>query len=209
VANGPIPSTSPYYDDKVLTKYPFDPGRARSLLDEIGLKPDARGVRMKIGMVISPDGGGPWMRCAQYAKQSLIDVGLDVDLQTLDLANYNLRNSNWEFDLCWNSYGIYGDLAIGTSRLFVSSNIRKGLPATNLQGYINPEVDTLFARAAIALDHAEAYHCYSRIQQVLTEDAAMLWMYERKSLLFYNRRIRNVITGPNGPCDGFGDASVI
>ncbi len=208
VAHGPIPSTSPYYNEKVLTKYPFDPGRARALLEEIGLKPDARGVRMKIGMIIAPDGGGPWMRCAQYAKQALIDIGLDVDLQTLDLANYNLRNSNWEFDLCWNSYGIYGDPAIGTSRLFMSSNIRKGVPATNLQGYVNPEVDALFAEAAIALDHAEAYRWYSRVQQILTQDAAMLWLYERKSLLFFNRRLHNVITGPNGPCDGFGDTSL-
>lgn len=205
VANGPIPSTSPYYDDRVLTKYPFDPGRARALLDEIGLTPNARGKRMTVGMIIAPDGGGPWMRCAQYAKQALIDVGLDADLQTLDLANYNLRNSNWEFDLCWNSYGIYGDPAIGTSRLFVSSNIRKGVPSTNLQGYVNPEVDALFARGAIALDHAEAFRCYSRIQQILTHDAAMLWLFERKSLIFCNRRLRDVITGPNGPCDGFGD----
>ena len=209
VAHSPIPSSSPYYDEKTLTKYPFDPGRARALLDEIGLKPDARGMRMKIGMIIAPDGGGPWMRCAQYAKQALIDVGLDVDLQTLDLANYNLRNSNWEFDLCWNSYGIYGDPAIGTSRLFMSSNIRRGVPATNLQGYVNPEVDALFTNAAIALDHGEAYRCYSRIQQILTGDAAMLWLYERKSLLFYNRRLHNVITGPNGPCDGFGDTSLV
>jgi hypothetical protein len=32
VAHSPIPSTAPYYDDKVLTKYHYDPARARALL---------------------------------------------------------------------------------------------------------------------------------------------------------------------------------
>jgi peptide/nickel transport system substrate-binding protein len=208
VANGPIASTARYYDDKALVKYPFDPARARALLDEIGLKPKPNGTRMKLGMIIAPDGGGAWARCAQYAKQALIDVGFEVELQTLDLANYNLRNSNWDFDLCWNSYGTYGDPAIGVSRLFLSSNIRKGVPATNLQGYVNPAVDDLFARAAIAISPTQAQTDYSRIQQILTRDAAMLWMFERKSLLFYNRRLRDVVTGPNGPCDGFGAAAL-
>jgi peptide/nickel transport system substrate-binding protein len=159
-------------------------------------------------MIISSDGGGAWSRCAQYAKQALSEVGLEVELQDLDLANYNLRNSNWEFDLCWNSYGTYGDPAIGASRLFLSSNIRKGVPATNLQGYKNPEVDELFAKAAVSIGSADAQRYYSRVQQILTQDVAMLWMFERKSLLFCGKKFRNVVTGPNGPCDGFGATSL-
>jgi hypothetical protein len=45
VAHGPLPSTAPYYDDKALTKYPYDPARARALLDEMGLKPKLGRVR--------------------------------------------------------------------------------------------------------------------------------------------------------------------
>ena len=208
VADGPIASTTRFHDEAALVKYPFDPGRARALLDEMGLRPNANGIRARLDMIISADGGGAWSRCAQYAKQALIAVGFDVDLQLLDLASYNLRNSNWEFDLCWNSYGNYGDPAIGVSRLFMSSNIRKGIPATNLQGYRNPEVDDLFARAAVAISDSEAQRDYSRIQHILTQDVAMLWMFERKSLLFCNRRFRDVVTGPNGPCDGFGAMSL-
>lgn len=208
VANGPIASTARYFDRDALVKYPFDPPRARALLDEIGLRTEASGVRGKLNMIISSDGGGAWSRCAQYGKQALSDIGFDVELETLDSANYNLRNSNWDFDLCWNSYGTYGDPAIGVSRLFLSSNIRKGIPATNIQGYKNPEVDDLFAKAAVSISSDDAQRCYSRIQRLLTQDVAMLWMFERKSLLFCNRRFHNVITGPNGPCDGFGATSL-
>ena len=34
----------------------------------------------------------------------------------------------------------------------------------------------------------------------------MLWLYERKPLFFYNKRLKDVVMGPNGPSDGFGAA---
>jgi peptide/nickel transport system substrate-binding protein len=203
VANGPLPSTALYFDDKALIKYPFDPGRAKALLDEMGLRPKANGMRSKFGMLIMPDGGGAWTRCAQYAKQALSEVGLEIELQTADWATFSRRNGEWDFDLGWNNYGLYGDPAIGSSRFFISSNIRKGVPQTNVQGYANPEIDDLFSKAAIAVNTQEAQGYYSRVQQVLSQDVAMLWMFERKPPLFYNKRFRDVVTGPNGPSDGF------
>jgi peptide/nickel transport system substrate-binding protein len=206
VATGPIPSTAPYYDPKVLTLYPYDPARARKLLDEMGLKPGPGGVRHRFGIMLTPDGGGAFTRGAEYVKQALSEVGLEVNLQSTDWPTQLRRSGNWEFDCDTNSYGEYGDPAIGTSRFYLSSNIRKGVPLTNLQGYVNPEVDRLFARAAVAVSHQEAQACYSRLQQILTYDVAMLWLYERNPVFFYNRRLKDVVTGPNGPSDGFGAA---
>ena len=186
----------------------LDPARARALLDEIGLKPSTNGTRLKFGMLIMPDGGGAWTRCAQYAKQALRQVGLEVQLQSADWATFSRRNGDWDFDLGWNNYGLYGDPAIGSSRFFLSSNIRKGVPQTNVQGYSNPEIDDLFAKAASAVSPPEAQGYYSRIQHILSRDVAMLWMMERKPPIFYNKRFRNVITGPNGPSDGFGEMAL-
>ncbi len=75
VAHSPIPSTAPYHDDKVLTKYPHDPAKARALLDEMGLRPKLGGVRHRFGIMLTPDGGGAWTRGAQYVKQALAEVG--------------------------------------------------------------------------------------------------------------------------------------
>jgi peptide/nickel transport system substrate-binding protein len=60
----------------------------------------------------------------------------------------------------------------------------------------------------VAIDRNEAQACYSRLQQILTHDVAMLWLYERRPMFFYNKRLKNVITGPNGPGDGFGAAAL-
>jgi len=203
-ATGPIPSSAPYYDPKALTLYPYDPARARALLDEMGLKPGPGGVRHRFGIMLTPDGGGEMTRGAQYVKQALAEVGLEANLEATDWPTQQRRSGNWEFDVDTNSYGEYGDPAIGTSRFYVSSNIRKGVPLTNLQGYINPEVDRLFAQASVAVGRDEAQACYSRLQQILTHDVAMVWLYERQPRFFHNRRLKNVVLGPNGPSDGFG-----
>jgi peptide/nickel transport system substrate-binding protein len=156
--------------------------------------------------MLTPDGGGAMTRGAQYIKQALSEVGLEANLEATDWPTQSRRSGNWEFDCDTNSYGEYGDPAIGTSRFYLTSNIRKGVPLTNLQGYSNPEVDALFARAAVAIDPAEAQACYSRLQTILTHDVAMVWLYERDCLFFYNRRLKDVINGPNGPADGLGAA---
>ena len=207
-AHGPIPSTAPYYDEKALVKYPYDPARARALLDEMGCKPGPDGVRHRFGIMMVPDGGGAWTRISHYIKQALAEVGLAAELEATDWPTQSRRSGNWEFDTDTNSYGEYGDPAIGTSRFYLSSNIRKGVPLTNLQGYINPEVDRLFAQAAAAVSPEEAQTCYSRLQHILTRDVAMLWLFERQPLFFYNKRLKNVIMGPNGPSDGLGAAEL-
>jgi peptide/nickel transport system substrate-binding protein len=206
VAHGPIPSTAPYYDEKALVKYPYDPARARALLDEMGLKKKPGGMRHSFGIMMTPDGGGAWTRICQYIKQAMAEVGLDANLEATDWPTQSRRSGNWEFDTDTNSYGEYGDPAIGTSRFYLTSNIRKGVPLTNLQGYSNPEVDALFPRAAAAIDPAEAQRCYSRIQHILSRDVAMVWLFERYPLFFHNKRLKNVIISPNGPADGLGAA---
>jgi len=46
------------------------------------------------------------------------------------------------------------------------------------------------------------------LQHILTRDVAMLWLFERQPMFFYNNRLKNVIMGPNGPSDGLGAAEL-
>ncbi|CAH1656406.1 MULTISPECIES: ABC transporter substrate-binding protein [unclassified Chelatococcus] len=206
VADSPIFSTVPYYDPKALTQYEFSPAKAKALLDDMGLKPGAGGVRHKFSVLMLPNQDGPWRRAGEYSKQALADVGLDVELQSTDVATFYKRNGDWDYDVMWNSYGQFGDPAIGMSRFFLSNNIRKGVPQTNTQGYSNPKVDDLLQKGATAVKREDAQAAYSELQKILTEDVAMLWMYERRKPLFHTKKFKDVVLGPNGPCDGFGAA---
>jgi peptide/nickel transport system substrate-binding protein len=204
VAHGPIPSDAPYYDDKVLTKYPYDPARARALLDEMGCKPKQGGVRHRFGIMMIPDGGGYWTRNAQYIKQALAQVGLEVELEAVDWPTHCAA------------------AAIGNSTATAIPTVTMATPPSALRVFICPQYPQRRAadqsarlcqsgsgpavqrKAAVAVSRAEAQACYSRLQQILTHDVGMLWLYERKPVFIYNKRLKNVVMGPNGPSDGFG-----
>jgi len=85
-ATGPIHSSSPFYTSDVQA-YPHDVAKAKALLDEMGLKPDGDGVRVKIGLLGLPY-GELWDRLSQYIKQALGQVGVEVTIQTADVAGW-------------------------------------------------------------------------------------------------------------------------
>jgi peptide/nickel transport system substrate-binding protein len=88
VANGPIQPVSWAYSDRV-TRYPFDPARARALLDEAGWKPGADGVRERAGTrlsftLITQAGYAIRENVAQAIERQLRDVGVDVKVELHD-----------------------------------------------------------------------------------------------------------------------------
>ena len=143
-------------------KYPYDPKRAIALMDEMGLKPDARGIRQRVNIIALPY-GEVWTRQAELVKQQFGKVGIEVTIETTDAAGFLQRNSNWDFELCFNFLSQFMDPAMGVARTYISSNIRKGVISTNVEGYSNPEVDDLFARAAVSPSEREAQKLYSQV----------------------------------------------
>ena len=88
VANGPIQPVSWAYSDRV-TKYRFDPGRARALLDEAGWKAGADGIRQHAGTrlaftLITQAGYAIRENIAQAIERQLRDVGVDVRVELSD-----------------------------------------------------------------------------------------------------------------------------
>ena len=116
------------------------------------------------------------------------------------------KTSNWDFDLTFNFLYQLGDPAIGVSRNYLSSNIVKGNPFANSEGYSNPEVDKLFAEAAVAPSDEERQRLYTKVQQLIVEDVAILWLLELEYPTIYRCNIKNLVTTAVGVDDGFRDA---
>lgn len=204
VATGPIHSDSPYYEAGVRA-YEFNPAKAEALLDEMGLKKGANGVRTTVKLLGLPY-GEVWNRAAESTRQALRRVGIEVVLETTDAAGWVDRLRNWEFEMIMTFLTTLSDPALGVSRTFVSDNQRKGVPFTNEAGYSNPQVDALFAEAASATDDARRKKLYSDVQKTLVEDAAMIWMVELQWPTVMNRRLRNAVINGMGPNGNFAEA---
>jgi peptide/nickel transport system substrate-binding protein len=205
IANGPIASTTRFYDDKALVKYPYDPARAIALLDEMGLKPDANGVRERIKMLALPY-GEVWTRHAEFVKQCFAKVGIETTIETTDTAGFLQRDANWDFELCFNFLSQFMEPALGVARAYVSSNIRKGIISSNVVGYSNPTVDDLFARAAVATDPAEAQMLYSEVQHIISDEVPEIYLTELEFPVFINKAFKDVIVDGSGPAGDFEGA---
>ena len=208
VAQGPINSATRYFDASALKTYDYDPKQAIALLDEMGLEPDQDGVRARINMMILPY-GEVWTRQAEFVKQQLREVGIEVTLEANDAGGWVQRIGNWDYETSFDFASQFMDPAMGVARTYISSNIRQGVPFTNTMGYSNPRVDELFADAATQTDPARAQAMYSEVQSILTEDVPVVWLTELEWPIFVNTRVKDVIIDANGPSSEFDQAYIV
>ncbi len=200
VATGPVNSKTKYYEPNVR-KYDFSIDKAKALLDEMGLKPDAKGVRATVKLPVSPYGEMVQRTC-EYIRQSLAKVGIAVVLESTDPGSYTQRISNWDYDMNLSWLYQFGDPALGVTRNYVSSNIRKIL-FTNTVGYSNPEVDKLADAAAIEVDDAKRGALYSRMQKLIVEDVPIAWLVEMEFPTLHDKRLQNLVTSAIGIHESF------
>lgn len=88
VVNGPIQPLSSAYEKNVTT-YPYDPARARALLDSAGWTPGADGVRAKGGKrlsftLITQSGFAIRENVSQALQKQFRDVGIEAKVRLID-----------------------------------------------------------------------------------------------------------------------------
>ncbi|MBN8908650.1 MAG: ABC transporter substrate-binding protein, partial [Rhodospirillales bacterium] len=202
VATGPIVSTTRYYDASVAKLQPYNLEKAKALLDEAGLKPNASGVRFPIKHLALPY-GEVWMRLAEYFRTSLRKIGIEVVLETTDAGAWAKRIGDWDYETSTNFVSQFGDPTLGVERTYVSTNIKK-VTFTNTGGYANPKIDALFKTARDSGDSAVRAKAFTEIQQILCEEIPQIWLMEMQWPTTHEKKLHNVIRTAMGPNAGFG-----
>lgn len=202
-STGPIHHNTRFYDPNVQ-RYAFDPKEAARLLDEMGLKPDASGVRARVGLIPAP-WGDVHKRFAEYFKVALGKVGILVNIESAEIGSWVSRMGNGDFQMVANGVFQYGDPAIGVARTYLSTNIRKGIAFSNTSQYKNPKVDALFNHAASAAPE-QRQALYSEAQRLLVDDAAVAWILDTAQPIYTDRRVHDAITTALGASGSFAEA---
>ena len=201
VATGPVASTTRYFEADVPRRA-YDVARANALLDEAGLKPGPDGVRVRLNALVLPY-GEVWTRLAEYSRQALRRVGIDLTLESTDAAGWFSRTADWDYQLTWAYLSQFSDPALGVSRTYVSSNIRRGVANTNTMGYVNADVDRLFDEAARAARPEDRQRAYSEVQRKLVADMPVAWLIEMAWPTFVNTQCHDVVTTGLGVVDSY------
>ena len=176
------------FNDEVAyaKKYPFDPARAKAILEKAGIRGGTTTLRMPF------DVSRAQMRAqSQIIQDNLRQVGLEVKLEPLERSVYYDRVfAKRDFDLMLGSYFSAGDPAIGYTRLY---NTYTGTsPNTNASGYANPKVDELLTQAATAVDRAVRADLYKQLQVILNEDLPTLVLFDEETVDTASKKLSGV-----------------
>jgi len=194
-ATGPIASSSPYFD-KSLNPYNLDLAKANKLLDEAGYKRKADGMRFSARLDWIPIFPDYYQTVAEYLRPQLKKIGIDIQLRpSPDFSTWAQRVPNWDFDINIGSSYNYADPVIGVHRTYVSSNIRKGVPYSNVAGYSNPKVDEILAAASGETDQAKRTQLYHEFQKIINQEVPVAILYEVPVMSIYSRDLANVPMG--------------
>ena len=173
----------PYTNDN-LKPHEYNPEKARKLLKEAGWKKDT------VLRLLMPTGNKERMQWATIAQQNLVDIGMKVSLQQMDIATMvkTVRKTPEKVDGFFVGYKNYMDPFMYYHRRFHSDSI----PGGNLLHYNNPEMDKLIDASAATVDIKKRAELYDRIQGILLEELPVISIVCQTSTIAVNQRIKGV-----------------
>lgn len=205
IATGPLTSDSPFYTTEGVHLYEQDLPRANELLDEAGFPRQGNKPRFKLSVELTPS--PEWSRLAEYFKQALGRVGIDVEIRSSDSPTFLRRvYSDYDFNLTLGFLFMLSDPSAGVQRLYYGPNIRKGVPFANASGYANPELDKIWEQAREAIDPAKRKELFAQAQRIVAEDLPVLNLIEFQFTTVYNKKLHNPTVGPDGAYGTLSDA---
>lgn len=177
--------------DKSLPAYNYDPNKAKSLLDSIGLKAGSNGVRTM------PDGSAltiPLLTSstdldfAQFVKNDLAAVGLTVNIQSVDQASSDAADAAGRYSTAVIHYG--GLSADPSTRICGTySNTAQALASfAGAKGYNNPTVSSLCTQLGSTLDHSTRQGIANQLQQTINTDVPVIPLYVPDQVSFVNTK---------------------
>jgi len=189
VARGVLPPGLPGFDPD-LKGYPYDPARARQLLEEAG-------VRKGFSPTLWMRADRTEMMIGQSIQQDLALVGVHVELKPVAWAplleairqpdTVALVNLGWEAD--------FSDPQNFLEVLFS----RQQWGGNNDTFYYNPEVDKLLAAAAPLNDRARRYALYNRAEQMVVADAPWVFLYNPVAYMIRQPWVNGYVLNPMRP----------
>ena len=188
VARGILPPNMPGYNPAVRG-YPFDPARARTLLQESGY---AAGFTTTLWVRFDDT----TLRLAQSIQQDLADVGVHIEIKALAWGPFldAVRHGDVPlFLLSWEAD--FPDPSNFLDVLFHS----KYIGTNNNTNYRNPEVDALLDQAAHTVDRVKRLELLRQAEEIAIDDAPWVFLYHPVTYRIVHPRVRDFRMHPFRP----------
>jgi peptide/nickel transport system substrate-binding protein len=189
LATSYVPQALTRWYDPAVTKYPYDPQRARALLESAGWKRGPDGVRAKGGVRLSFDvlvnQGSPILLAQVLAfAADLSAVGIQINARLLDFPSIVERSYTGRYDMLFDVRGVS---LPDPKYLFLSTQIPPA--GGNTVFYVDPETDRLIAAGLTELSYPKRRAIYDRLQAHLADTLPMLWDINAESRMAFTPRL--------------------
>ncbi len=180
--------------DPNIKPWPYDPDKAKQLLDEAGwIDHDGDGIRDKNGVpfrfkyMISAD-LALHEQIAKLVKDAAAGVGIEVLLDPYEWSVFSQKVQNRDFDAVSMAWG--GNVEEDPYQIWHSSQRLKG---SNYVSFNNPQADALIEQARQTLDTDKRNALYHQFDRIIHQEQPYTFIYTRPEQRFLARRFHNVI----------------
>ncbi|MEE8386592.1 MAG: peptide ABC transporter substrate-binding protein, partial [Dehalococcoidia bacterium] len=185
-AQGVLPPGMPGFNED-LAGIPFDPKRARELLDEAG----GPGSLGEISLLSSGRGANVAPTITAVAAMWKENLGVSVDLPQLQFGQFlqDLDEGTFQaFSLGW-----IADYVDPQNFLDIKFHSASG---NNETLYSNPEVDALLEEARTEQDQARRLELYQQVEEIIVQDTAWIPLFHGKSNALTKPYVRDYFIVP-------------
>jgi peptide/nickel transport system substrate-binding protein len=185
-----IPWALTGFHDAAVTKHPYDPARARTLLDAAGwrLGPDGirrRGnVRLAFTLKSATGSSSLALVCAAF-QADMHAIGIAIDIQQLDYATFIDQTSTSHYQMALTGWGGVPDP--DQFGFLDSSQIPP--VGNNDSGFRNAHVDRDLQSGLTTFDPAARRAIYDDFQRVTSETVPVLWGFDEKFTASFSTRL--------------------
>jgi peptide/nickel transport system substrate-binding protein len=211
-----------YFKCTDIQTYPYDPEKAKQLLDDAGWVQGSDGIRVSKGSKYAPDGTRLRLKYSTTSGNKLREdsqvlivenwkaVGIEAFIEnapssvvigTWD-ANSPRRHGNFDIIMYTTNAGI--DPHSQMVNLWASWQIPsdKNRSGTNYTRFSDPKADALLTQAGSEPDIAKRKALYCQLTQMSYDQANMIYLYQRLNIDSYRDRIQGTVA--NNAWDNIG-----
>ena len=176
-----------------LPTHPYDPNKAKQLLDAAGYKQKGSAPRFKLTFRTSTDAEANQQ--AEMIQQMLKDVGIDMQIQSSEFGTFMEDIKNGRFQMfSLRRAGISDPDFYYT--IFHSKSLAPN--GQNRGYYVNPKVDKLIEDGRATFDRAKRKAIYDEVQKILADDLPYLSLYHRDNVAIMRSNIDGFEMYPSG-----------
>lgn len=190
---------SPYkpgtrWSNPALAPYPYDPAKARTLLQEAGFKDtDGDGILERDGkpfaFEIITNQNKEREKSAVLIQRRLKDVGIDVKIRAIEWASFISRFiKTGDFDVVVLGWG----LGLDPDQYNIWHSSQQAPGQFNFIGYKNPAVDQLLEQGRQELNPDKRMKIYHEFARILLEDSPIVYLSAGYGLTAIHQRVKGI-----------------